>query len=489
MRRLALLLLCGAVAAVSASAATGLTAPAVFKAATGPTAPLATGLYDPIFQGSKATTAASMASNAGASYVRLTVPWGEIAPVTRPNGWNPANPSSPGYDWAVLDGSVSAAMQVGLTPILNIVGGPPNWAYAVKPVGAGGGTPKLDALGAFATAVATRYDGSGPAPAVHIFSVWNEPNFNRNLSPQSPDMYREMVNAVADSVRAVDPTNLVIAGELAPFKHKPSRKDKNSVIPPLVFMHSMLCTTGGKNPHRTCSEQAKFDVWAHHPYSDTGPLGKAASNGGVELGDLPAMAAVLRTAVKLGAIASTTNHVQFWVTEFGWSSNPPNTNATPVDLEARWLAESLMQIWKSGATVAVWFLLQDEPLSTPFQSGLYLGSGRLSDAVAKPLLKPFRFPFVAYLKQKGNIFVWGRDGTSDKQVVTIDRRIGATGTWTTVATITSNSNGIFQGTLRIKAGPRDFLRASAPGSGTSALFSLKVPRNEHMRVTPFPSSG
>ena len=32
-------------------------------------------------------------------------------------------------------------------------------------------------------------------------------------------MYRSMVNAVAASVHAVNPNNLVVAGELAPFKH------------------------------------------------------------------------------------------------------------------------------------------------------------------------------------------------------------------------------------------------------------------------------
>ncbi len=491
MRWLALTLVCAAVAGISASAATGRTAPAhkaaPVMATTAPTPPLATGLYDPIFQTSQADTAAAMASAAGASYVRLPVKWGEIAPVNRPNGFDPADPNSPGYDWSALDASVSAAVGAGLTPILNIVGGAPWWANAVQPHGAGGGTPKLDELGSFATAVATRYDGSGPEPAVHVYSVWNEPNFNRNLSPQSPATYRDMVNAVAQSVHGINPTNLVVAGELAPFKHKPSKHDKNSVIPPLAFMRSMLCISGGKDPHLTCNDPAQFDVWAHHPYSDTGPYGNAKSNGGVELGDLPAMASLLRTAARIGA--TTVSKPQFWVTEFGWSSNPPNTNAVPIDLEARWVAESLYQIWSSGATLGIWFLLQDEPLSTPFQSGLYFASGSLSHAESKPLLKPFRFPVVAYLKSNGKTYIWGRDATSDKQVVTIDRRTGANGTWKTVATVTSNNFGIFQLTLKPGSGPKDYIRASAPGSGTSALFALKVPRNEEMRVSPFPFSG
>ena len=158
-------------------------------------------------------------------------------------------------------------------------------------------------------------------------------------------------------------------------------------------------------------------------------------------------------------------------------------------LEARWLAESLYQIWKSGATVGAWFLLQDFPLSTPFQSGLYFDSILLGDATAKPLLTPFRFPLVAYLKVGGKVKIWGRDSTSDQQNVAIQRRIGAGGSWRTVAIITSNSHGIFQATLGLKALSTWWLRAVASGSGSSLPFALRVPSNEGLRVIPFPLSG
>jgi len=259
-------------------------------------------------------------------------------------------------------------------------------------------------------------------------------------------------------------------------------------MPPLTFMRQMLCISSTTPPSRTCQAQAHFDVWTHHPYSETGPYAAARVSGGVELGDLPKMNALLQTAAQLGAIASA-HPVQFWVTEFGWSSKPPNTKGTPMNLEARWLAESMYQIWNSGATVGAWFLLQDMPLSTPFQSGLYFISNSVSNATAKPLLTPFRFPFVAYLKSGGKVKIWGRDATSDLQNVTIQRRIGTSGTWKTVATITSNGYGIFQATPFLGATSKWFLRASAPGSGTSLVFSLTVPSNENLIVNPFPLSG
>ncbi len=483
MRWFALSLVCAVVAGVAATAATARTT--IISVTTGSTAPLRTALYDPIFQTSQRNAAFALASQAGASYARIDVSWKSIAPQNLPSNWNPKDPNSPYYDWSSLDATVSSAEAHGIQPILDIVA-PPTWGYHVAPGKWTGGQPDINDLGRFATALATRYDGSGPAPAVHAYSVWNEPNFNRNLYPQDPVYYRDMVNAVADAVHTVDPSNLALAGELAPFKHATSKGDPNSVTAPITWMQQMLCVSSTKPYHSTCAPgSAHFDVWTHHPYSDTGPFGHASVKGGVELGDLPKMSALLQTAWSLGTISTESgNPPDFWVTEIGWSSNPPNKHGVPVKLEARWVSESFYQLWKSGATLGTWFLLQDEQNSTPFQSGLYTYSSSLSGATAKPLLQPFAFPFVAYLKPGGKVQIWGRDTTSDKQVVTIDMKVRSK--WKTVADITSNNYGIFQATIAVHALAKYSMRASAPGSGTSATFSLTKPSNENMRVVPFP---
>jgi hypothetical protein len=481
-RPILLALMCLGVAgsAVTAATARPATRPlprALPTVTTGSTLPLRTGLQDPLLQGSQANLADSMASDAGVTNLRLIVSWKSVAPANLPQNWDPTDPNSPYYSWGALDAAVSAAQSNGLTPMLNL-SSPPSWGYFVQPTASTGGQPKIDALGAFATALARRY------PTVHIFEVWNEPNFNLNLSPQDPVYYRSMVNAVADAVHAVNPANLAVAGELAPFKHSPSGADKNSVTSPLDFMSKMLCLSGPTNPTRTCNAVAHFDVWSHHPYSDTGPFGHAKAHGGIELGDLPAMKALLDAAEQLGAISSA-KPVQFWVTEFGWSSKPPNHHGAPMGLETRWVAESLYQIWNSGATLATWFLLQDMPATTPFQSGLYFGSPSLINATNKPYLQSFLFPFVAYLKSKGKVLIWGRVGTSDKRDVTIQEKNGSS--YKDVATITSNAYGIFTATLSLGAKTKDVLRASAPGSGVSVQFALKPPSNENLHVNPFAS--
>jgi hypothetical protein len=471
-------LVCVCLLAGTASAGTSGNARQTRSYSTPATLPLRTAIWDPIFAGHDQVTALSMAGETGASYVRLHVPWYGIAPATPPLDFVATDPTSPGYNWTNIDTTVTAAEAAGLTPILDIVS-PPAWAFTVTPKNGNGGTPDITALADFATALATHYDGLTPGlPAEHVFQVWNEVNNSLYLDPVSASSYRAMVNAVSDSVHAVDPTNLLVAGALDPFGHPKTKKQKWYSVAPLAFMRSLLCLSKGAHPHATCNNPVRFDVWSHHPYTFGGPFGRAKLADDVELGDLPRMRALLQAGVRLHHVVSA-NPVQFWVTEFGWDTNPPRRHAAPLNLAARWTAESLHQMWLSGVSLVTWFLLEDYPSPSPYQSGLYFYSASLADARAKPSLTAFRFPFVAYL-QKKTVTIWGRDATSDKEVVTIQRRHGKSGRWRTVAHVTSNSSGVFLAKLKLKATKKDWLRASAVGSGLSLAFSLTRPKDPNI---------
>jgi hypothetical protein len=463
-------------AATATAAIARKTAPHVIG--TRATIPLRTGLLDPLFTSPNRQAAFAMAQAAGASYVRISVPWRAIAPAAPSQDFVATDPTSPGYSWKGFDSVVEQAEAAGLTPILDIAG-TPNWAYARLPLGVDAGSPQIIALGDFATALAAHYDSTVPgAPAAHVFQVWNEPNVSLNLSPVSPTTYRGMVNAVADAVHAVDPSNLVVAGGLDPFGHPKGRKQKWYSTAPLAFMRTLLCLSKGKHPHRTCSATVHFDVWSHHPYTFGGPYGHAKNPDDVSLGNLPAMRALLQAGVRLHRVISA-HPVKFWVTEFGWDTKPPRSHAAPVPLAARWTAESLYQMWHSGVSLVTWFLLQDYKSPSPYQSGLYFHSDSLDDARPKPVRTAFRFPFVAYLQKKG-VTIWGRDATSDRQLVRIQRRHGTSGRWRTVARVRSNTYGIFKASLRLKATKKDWLRAVAAGSGTSLAFSLTRPNDPHI---------
>ncbi len=158
----------------------------------------------------------------------------------------------------------------------------------------------------------------------------------------------------------------------------------------------------------------------------------------------------------------------------------PNPHALKMRLQARAAAGALYQMWRSGVSLATWFLLQDHPLDEdPYQCGLYFGGKPIAQARAKPTLTAFRFPFVAYL-QSGGVRIWGRDATSTKQVVTIQLRHGIHGRWKTVARIGSNRYGIFLANLPLSASKQDWLRARSPDSGTSLAYSLTEPDYPHI---------
>jgi hypothetical protein len=439
------------------------------------TAPLRTAVFDPVLSGAAGAGGFAMTRSAGASYVILPVSWRSIAPAVPSTGFVATDPTSTGYTWSGLDAAVAAADSAGLTPILEI-DSTPTWAYESQPSGVNAGTPDAADLGDFATALAIHYDGAIPGvPAEHVFQVSNEPNVSLYLNPVSGSVYRTMVNAVAGAVHTVDPTNLVVAGGLDPFGHPKSRKQRWYSVAPLAFMRSLLCLSKGSHPHATCHDPVHFDVWAHHPYTFGGPFGRAKHPDDVELGDLPRMRALLRAGVRLHQVVSS-NPVQFWVTEFGWDTNPPRAHAASLGLAARWTAESLHQMWLSGVSLVTWFLLEDYPSPSPYESGLYFHADSIENARPKPGLTAFRFPFVAYL-QKKTVSIWGRDATSDQELVTIQLRHGKSGKWRTVAHVESNANGIFLAKLRLKARKKDWLRAVATGSGNSLAFSLTRPKD------------
>jgi hypothetical protein len=490
-----------AAAAVSLLAVTAAATASVRKTtarrviATKGTIPLKTALLGPNFVGSERDTALAMAKASGASYVRMSVQWRFIAPqgATPPPGFVATNPTSPGYNWVHYDQILTDVQKAGLTPILDI-STVPDWAYATLPKPPNAGSPKAADLGNFAKALATHYNGTVPgAPAEHVFMVWNEPNDSRALDPVNANNYRAMVNAVATAVHSVSPQNLVVAGGTSPFGHPKSKKQKWYSVAPLAFMRSLLCLSKGKKPKATCKTPVHFDVWSHHPYTYGGPFAKAKKADDVSLGDLPTMRTLLRNGVKSHHVISSKS-VQFWVTEFGWDTKPPRPKAASLNLASRWTAESLYQMWRSGVSLVTWFLIQDYPSPSPYQSGLYYHGATLKQARVKPVRTAFRFPFVAYLgKQlyqgKGKtrkklpqriVTIWGRTATSTKQVVKIQRAHRKAGPWANVATVRSNATGIFKASLRLKATKKDWLRAVSPDSGNSLAFSLTVPHAPHI---------
>lgn len=432
---------------------------------------------------------------AGASAVNIGVAWYAVVPHEKP--LDPTNPADPEYNWSAVDREVLLAAARGLAPIIGISGAPA-WAQATVPPGVphtvmdGPYKPSPTAFGQFARAIATRYSGSFRSeggvllPRVRYWIAWNEPNIYRYLTPQtvdgkpfSPEWYRRMVNAFASAVHGVHSNNLVVAGATAPF-------GIGNRISPLKFMREMLCMSAGKKPHSTCKRKSSFDIWAHHPYTRGDPFHHAQAPDDVSLGDLPEMRTLVDAAVRAHQIVSR-RKVGFWVDEFSYNSRPPNTNKliVPLGLHARYVAESLYQMWRSGVGLATWFLLRDDPVNvSQYQSGLWFNGsqdGDLSQDWPKPSLTAFRFPFVAE-RNKKKVALWGRTPNSSAASVVIEA--ASSNGWRPVITLTAGSNGVFIGKIAISRvpNPNGTLRARI-GEAASWPFSLVRPRDRF--VLPF----
>jgi hypothetical protein len=413
---------------------------------------------------------------AGARGFRLYLSWSAIAPdgPQAPRGFDAANPADPRYRWRETDRMLKQIVDHGLEPII-CISDAPAWAEDQQISGRSGTRrPDPAALAEFATAIAIRYGGYfGGLPRVRYWQIWNEPNLPDYLNPQvldgrpvAPALYRRMLNAAAAAIRRVQPDAAVIAGATAPFGAWPKQ------IPPLTFMQELLCMKGDSRPKPTCPARVKFDVWSHHPYTLGSPDRHGPGIGDVSLADLPAMRVVLRAATRAGHVVAT-HRPRFWVTEFGWDSNPPDPAAVPERLEARWVAEALYRMWRSGVSLVTWYQLRDEPIGSSFsQTGLYFDDGpdyRLDRP--KLALTAFRFPFVAYPRRHG-VYVWGRAPDASKRRVIIEREAGAG--WRRLGIVRTDRSGVFSRWFRA-AGPAASLRARLRRHDASLPFSLKKP--------------
>jgi hypothetical protein len=440
--------------------------------------------------------------DAGARLVRIDINWSLVAPATPPPGFQPANPNDSAYDWREADRVIDQVVAAGLEPIVDI-GGLPPWAQA--PPGAGPHSPEPVQYGQFAAAAASRYSGLTPGrPRVHYWDVWNEPNASYFLSPQtqagrvvSVSIYRAMIESFAAAVHGAAPGNVVIAGELFP---NGVQGGEVTAIAPLEFTRQLFCISAGSPPRRVCNVHVPVDVWSMHPYTSGSPTTLPANPNNVWLSNLSALTATVRSAQRLGTLAST-GPARVWITEFSWDSNPPDPQGVPVNIEQRWVAEAIYRAWVAGISVFTWYSLRDEPLATsPFQSGLYYecSTGVVCDT-PKPTEAAFRFPFVAYAQHRHRVLVWGRTPAGVPGTVQVQWLQG--GRWRGLVKLRTDGDGIFTAVVKLPrraSATTAQLRAVGLGGGAagasagappgaSPLFSLQAPPN--IPVTPFGSGG
>ncbi|HEX2096875.1 MAG TPA: hypothetical protein VHF50_05840 [Solirubrobacterales bacterium] len=392
----------------------------------------------------------------GSTMAQTPLRWSLIAPNKEPASWDPTNPADPNYDWEEFDVWLVNAVNAGLIPVLQVRGAP-LWAQRCPGANETDAPCKTDPakLAAFATAAARRYSGQfGGLPKVRYWQGLNEPNLSLYFMPQyengkpvSPELYRDLINAFSAGIKAVDPSNLVIAGGLGPIAVP------KYTIGPMKFTRELLCMRGHNKPRPKpgdCGGGVNFDIYDIHPYTTGSPAHEGGVND-VQLGDLHKMQTLLRAANRAGRINGAFKRTPLWITELSWDSNPPDPGGLAMPILKRWTAEALFVAWRSGVDTFMWYSLRDgedfpeTPSYLEPESGLFFRGPTVAADVPKPSMYAYRFPFVAYPREKG-LYFWGRTPNSKGGKVVIQVR-GKSG-WRRVESVRADRFGIFKGLAR-----------------------------------------
>ena len=405
--------------------------------------------------------------DAGARIVRIPVFWRNVAP-TKPV--NPTDPADPAYHFEQVDEVISDAQAHGLSVLIQVVFAP-DWAEGEnRAFGAEPGTWKPDpgAYGSFAEAVGRRYSGqfsgpSGPLPQVRYFEAWNETNLSRFLTPQwegnrptAAIHYRLLLNAFYDGIKRAQPAAQVIAGATAPYGD-PGHPELGRMRP-LRFLRELLCLS--RKDTIKCPTKPKLDILSHHPLSTSGgPLVNAIHRDDAATADFDEVVELLRRAERAGTVLPRGKGRDAWASELWWLSDPPGGPSTvPLDIHARWVELSFYELWKQGASAAIYYQIVDKPLlatNAEQSSGLYFG-----DEQPKPALQAFRFPFVTERRGQGRLRVWTIPPASGTLTIEVEQG----GQWRAVHSM-SVKQGIPK-TATIRAGGKQDTRGVIGGQAS-----------------------
>jgi hypothetical protein len=238
----------------------------------------------------------------GVDSIRLPVSWGSIQPSRRG-----------GFDWSSIDSFIAAAVKarIEVFPFLSTA---PSWAVPVdRRFGSSEFLPVRSGLQRsgwkqFVSQAVLRYGPHGtfwsenpelPARPIRTWQVWNEPNFKYFVAQPNPAEYGKLVQLTYAAARAIDPGASIVLGGLfarpieATFHVRPRQAYFAS-----EFLEGMYKSTPGI--------ASKFQGYALHPYTGS-------------YKNLPGRIEEVRRVLARNHDAAK----PLYITELGWSSEPP----------------------------------------------------------------------------------------------------------------------------------------------------------------------
>ncbi|MGB7589464.1 MAG: hypothetical protein WBM00_12240 [Solirubrobacterales bacterium] len=239
---------------------------------------------------------------------------GGVDSIRIPISWSVVQPTEGGsLNWSVSDALVKGAAQAGIE-VLPYVYGAPSWAVAVD--GRFGSPVTLPVKNArqrsawtnFLIQAVLRYGPGGtfwaenpsvPVRPMRTWQIWNEENFEYFVARPKPADYGKLVNLSYSAIKAVDPgSRLLLGGMFARPKEAEYKRKPREAYFATEFLDQMYRTTPGV--------KSKFVGVALHPYTRTYRY-------------LAPEIEEVRNVLKANHDAAKS----LWITELGWSSQPP----------------------------------------------------------------------------------------------------------------------------------------------------------------------
>lgn len=279
--------------------------------------------------------AASAAANVGARFFGVvpqstltqgefnTLQQGKVQAMRVALVWGGIQPKRGGaYEWSGFDTLMEESAKANIE-ILPFIVGTPAWAVpnakvpgtsatapAHLPVSGSAGT----AWTALLKAAVARYGSNGtfwsenplvPKLPIKAWQVWNEPNFKYFVAKPNPTEYGKLVKLSSTAIKSVDPTaQVVLAGLFAKpagGRRLAGKKVANPTSPNWFgsyFLEQMYKTNPGI--------KSRFQAVALHPYV-------------ARYRQLPAEVEEIRGVMTRSGDGTK----PLWITELGWSSEPP----------------------------------------------------------------------------------------------------------------------------------------------------------------------
>lgn len=415
--------------------------------------------------GSDADKAVAEWKKLGIDDVRLLVYWNQIAPGdksrTKPANFDADNPNDPQYSWYVVDQAVNRIKAAGLSVTLNVTGPGPYWSSSVPSRRKGAYKPKSAEYANFSEAVALRYGGS-----VDRYILWNEPNLNKWLSPQSsckrgkctpvsPHLYRNLVRAGYAAIKANDSRAEIVVGALGP-RGKEQRTWK-STMHPMLFLRHFGCRSDSFKRIRSGSckrfRAATIDGFGVHPYSFRAPERPNPGSDSLSIAQLPNLIRTLDRLKRARAVRSTTRKIGVFIDEYGYQTRPQDPfSGITTSQQNTYLQRAAYHAWRTRRVkLFTQYLWEDEINRVNWQSGLRDKRGR-----AKLSVRYFDTPFAV---DSARNKLWGQVRPGTRWTVRVEQKRG--GTWRLIKSRRTDSRGYWSLTRRVSRGTYYRFRAGS----------------------------